>query len=181
MEEKKRGRPRKEEIEKVETIEKTPEELQAEMKKTMEHANIRTEWPDVSVLKDWGRTDPLKLTAEDPQWAYRWLRDKSDNINFKTSNDPTMGYWKIVPSEHLDELEKKFGVKILRAGDGLCRRGDLILAYMPKKFWMGKVKIKEERARAARAAIDEMQKDGIPGKGIQTEKQLGMEGKNFRK
>lgn len=141
----------------------------------------KNEWPDVKVLKDWDRTDPLKLTAEDPEYAYRWLRDKSDNISLKTSNDPNIGYWKIVPSEHLDELEKKFGIKIERAADGLCRKGDLILAYMPKEFYLEKTKIKQLKAKAPMKAVDKKLAEGDASVGIQTEKQLGTEGKDFKR
>jgi len=177
QENKKRGRPK---MVKPEVAEETkPQDI-----KKME--TKRDEWPDIKVLKDWDKVDPLRLTASDPEYAYRWLRDKSDNISLKTSNDPVIGYWKLVPAEHLNGLETRFGVKIERAGDGLCRKGDLILAYMPKKFHDEKLKIKQEKARRPLEAVDKMLKGGIPGAvpgigGIQTEKQLGMEGKNYKR
>lgn len=186
QETKKRGRPKKivEPVVNEETKENSKATTEVKQKE-LEIKNIvvekKSEWPDIKVLKDWDRTDPLKLSAQDPEYAYRWLRDKADNLSIKTSNDPNIGYWKIVPPEHLNELEKRFGTKILRAADGLCHKGDLVLAYMPKEFHKERLRIKEERAKKAVQSVKETLEKGIPGKGILTEKQLGMEGKDYKR
>lgn len=162
--------------------------VKAEKPKEPKEEKSKDGWPDVKVLKDWDRVDPLKLTAQDPEYAYRWLRDKADNISLKTSNDPNIGYWRLVPTEHLDALEKRDKIEILRASDGLCRKGDLILAYMPKKFYLARQEIKKKKAKAPMEMVNRKLKEGIPGAtpgivggGIKTEKQLGMEGKDYRR
>ena len=149
----------------------------------LKEAPKKDEWPDISVIKDWTLNDPLKLSAQDPEFAYRWLRDDHKNIATKTASHLS-GLWKIVPKEHIDALEKRFNVKIHRAPDGLIRYGDLILGYIPKNIYGHKQKIKAERAKAPMAEIDKMLKEGaspseLQGihsslEGIKTEKQLGM-------
>ncbi|MBM4240579.1 MAG: hypothetical protein FJ150_02740 [Euryarchaeota archaeon] len=141
------------------------------------------EWPDISVIKDWTVNDPLRLSAKDPEFEYRWLRDDHKNISIKTSNY-IGGLWRIVPKEHIDALEKRFNIKLYRAPDGLIRYGDLILGYIPKKIYEQKQKIKAERTRKPIEDVDKTLKEGIDLKelqgihptlkGIQTKEQLGM-------
>ncbi len=65
----------------------------------------------------------------------------------------------------------------------MLRRGDQILAFIPKKLWEEKEKYKIERAKEPMQQVDRMLKKGDPSvgkeihetmKGIQTQKNLGM-------
>ena len=137
----------------------------------------------LEVIKDYdGKIDPFYLSAKDPDYEYRFLRDDRKNLSMKTGNMLFQkGGWQIVPREHLP----KIGVKdAFISPDGLYRVGDLILARMPKSLFLDKQKQKEKDAQAPMDAIKRVEKEGDPSvggtdvhgsmKGIQTQKKLGM-------
>lgn len=137
----------------------------------------------LEIIRDYyGNVDPFYLTKKDPKYAYRFLRDEPKNITTKTGNLLFQkGGWQICPREHLLRL----GLKDKEiSADGLCRRGDTILAFMPKELFDEKEKYKIEQANLPIKEIKRKIKQGDPtvgGKdihdtmaGIQTQKQLGM-------
>ena len=131
----------------------------------------KKEFPELEILKDFYVIDRLYVERKDPNYVYRWLRDQNINISLKTSNDPQIGFWKICQPEDLDEM--KVDPK-LRSADGLLRRGDLILARMPRPVYERKTEIRTERTKALEASVSQTLREGIPEKGIQTKKQLGI-------
>ena len=159
----KRGRPRKEAI---------PEKVE-----------IKDAEYSVEIIRDYyGNVDPFYLSKKDPNYAYRFLRDEHKNLSIKTGNLLFQkGGWQICSKDHLLRLglkEKDF------SPDGLLRRGDTILAFMPMKFFKEKEEYKRQQAEGAIAPIRRLLKEGdksVGGqemhetmKGIQTQKQLGM-------
>lgn len=137
----------------------------------------------VEIIRDYyGSIDPFYLPQRDPNYVYRFLRDDHKNLSIKTSNLLFQkGGWQICPKEHL----LKIGIKDKEfAPDGLLRRGDCILAFMPKKLFDEKEQIKIKRANEPISMIKRLVKEGNPDvggkemhesmKGIQTAKELKM-------
>lgn len=137
----------------------------------------------LEVIKDYdGKIDPFYLSAKDPDYEYRFLRDDRKNLSMKTSNMLFQkGGWQIVPREHLP----KIGIKdAFISPDGLYRVGDTILARIPKSLFLEKQKQKEANAQAPMDAIKRVEKEGDPSeggvdihrsmKGIQTQEKLRM-------
>ena len=137
----------------------------------------------LEIIRDYyGNVDPFYLTKKDPKYAYRFLRDDPKNITMKTGNLLFQkGGWQICPRDHLIGL----GLKDKELSpDGLCRRGDTILAFMPKELFDEKEKYKSEQANLPVKQIKRLIKQGDPSvggvdvhdtmKGLQTQKQLGM-------
>ena len=135
------------------------------------------------IIRDYyGAIDPFYLSKKDPEFAYRFLRDEPKNLSTKRSNLLLQkGGWQVVPREHL----KRLGVKDEEiAPDGMLRRGDTILAFMPKKLFDEKVAYKQSKSREQMTTINRLVKEGDPsaGKGIhgtmrglETAKQLRMD------
>lgn len=144
---------------------------------------VKTSDYTLEIIRDYyGNVDPFYLSKKDPKYAYRFLRDDPKNINIKTGNLLFQkGGWQICPREHLLKLGMK--EKEL-APDGLCRRGDTILAFLPKELFDEKEKYKTEQANIPIKQIKRLIKQGDPSvggkdihdtmQGIQTQKQLGM-------
>ena len=166
----KRGRPPK-----AKPMENSSPEVKEKEIKTGEYS--------LEIIRDYyGNVDPFYLTKKDPKYAYRFLRDEPKNITTKTGNLLFQkGGWQICPREHL----LKLGLKDKEISpDGLCRRGDTILAFMPKELFDEKEKYKIEQANLPMKEIKRKIKQGdlnVGGKdihdtmqGIQTQKQLGM-------
>ena len=136
----------------------------------------------IEVVKDFdGTVDVFYLSAKDPNFEYRFLRDDPKNINIKTTNLLFQkGGWQICPKEHLLRVglkDKDF------APDGLLRRGDQILAFMPKALFKEKEVQKLKDATEPIKAVKRLVEKGDPAagagihetmKGIQTKKQLNM-------
>ena len=134
------------------------------------------------IIRDYyGAVDPFYLSLKIPEFAYRFLRDDQKNLSTKRSNLLLQkGGWQVCPKEHL----KRIGVKDEEISpDGMLRRGDTILAFMPKKLFDEKNAYKEKKANEPMTAIKRLIKDGDPSsgsgihgtmRGIETGKQLGM-------
>jgi len=153
------------------------------IEKTLEKEAVKTEEYNLEIIRDYyGNVDPFYLSKKDPDYAYRFLRDEHKNLALKTGNLLFQkGGWQIVPREHL----KRLGLKDADiSSDGMFRRGDQILAFMPVKLFNEKEKNKEQKAKLQMKAIDDRLKKGDHNsggteihdtmKGIQTQKELGM-------
>ena len=137
---------------------------------------------NIEIVRDFdGVVDPFYLSQKDPNYEYRFLRDEHKNLSIKTTNILFQkGGWQICGKEHLMRL----GLKEKELSpDGLMRRGDCILAFMPKKLYQEKQEFKVKEANAPMKAVkrlvekgDHMAGAGIHEtmRGIQTKKELGM-------
>ena len=150
-------------------------------KEVLEKEQVKTEEYSLEIVRDYyGNVDPFYLSKKDPEYAYRFLRDDHKNLNLKTGNMLFQkGGWQITPKAHL----LKLGIKESDiAPDGLLRRGDQILAFMPKKIFEEKQKHKAEQAKNPSKMINRLLKEGDPNtggkglhesmKGIQTQEAL---------
>ena len=138
---------------------------------------------NINIVEDYdGKIDPFSLSNKDPKYVYRFLRDEHKNIHLKTSNMLYQkGGWQICGSEHC----KRIGIASSELSpDGLCRRGDTVLAFMPKELFKKKDAAKKREAKEPSDAIRRLIAEGDPNaggremhdsmKGIQTGKALGM-------
>jgi hypothetical protein len=173
---KRRGRPKKE-------VSEIKEEKVATLQEGLEMASVKQGEYNVEIIRDYyGNVDPFYLSKKDPDYAYRFLRDEHKNLSIKTGNLLFQkGGWQICPREHL----LKLGLKESEISpDGMLRRGDTILAFMPKKLYEEKNVYKREQANRPMDAIKRLIKEGDSSqggkdihetmKGIQTAKDLGM-------
>lgn len=110
----------------------------------------------VEIVRDfYGIADPFYLSQKNPNYVYRFLRDDAKsggkNISIKTSNLLFQkGGWQICPKEHLLSL----GIKETElSADNLLRRGDTILAFMPKKLFDEKEAFKKKQAKGPIDAV----------------------------
>jgi hypothetical protein len=153
------------------------------IEETLEKEEVKTSEYNLEIIRDYyGNVDPFYLSKKDPEYEYRFLRDEHKNLSLKTGNLLFQkGGWQIVPREHT----LKLGIKESDISpDGMVRRGDQILAFMPKKLYAEKLKYKVEQARLPVKMVDRMTAEGDTSsggkeihetmKGIQTKKQLGM-------
>jgi hypothetical protein len=125
----------------------------------------------LEIIKDFdGKVDIFYLEKQDPNYSYRWIRNKDTNIMAKTSNILDGGGWQLCPRKHL--LRIGISEKDL-AADGLLRRGDLILAFIPKELADKKQVMKTERANKPISQINRLLAEGDPIGGLQTSKALG--------
>jgi len=157
---------------------KPEEELKGVVKQTVDTGEYTAE-----ITKDYyGNIDPFYLSKKDPKYEYRFLRDEMKNLSIKTGNLLFQkGAWKICSREHLKRLgiEERF-----ISPDGMLRRGDTILAFMPKELYAEKREHKQTRANAPVKAIKRLLEKGdrnIGGKdihdsmkGVQTKEELKM-------
>ena len=171
-------------------LKKVPEKVQQEKPPTekpeetsLKKTEAKTDGYSLEIIRDYyGMVDPFYLSQKDPNFEYCFLRDDRKNISIKTTNLLFQkGGWQICPRQHL----LKIGIKETDlSADGLLRRGDTILAFIPKKYHQEKDKYKLEQANMPMTQIKRMMKEGnssIGGKeihetmkGIQTAKELGM-------
>lgn len=149
----------------------------------VEEETVVDEEYKIEVIKDYhGRVDPFFLTHKDQNYAYRFLRDEQKNLNLKTNNMLFQrGGWQLVGRDHAIKRLKISGKYI--STDGLVRRGDLVLAFMPKKLFEEKEKQKLKEANEPISQVKRLIKHGDPTaggigtihpsmKGFQTEAQL---------
>ncbi len=173
---------KKKDLKEVKTKE-TPVPAQEANTAVLEKEKITTKEYNVEIIRDYyGNVDPFYLSKKNPEYAYRFLRDEHKNLSIKTGNLLFQkGGWQICPRQHLESL----GIKPSEISpDGMLRRGDTILAFMPMKLYEEKEKYKFEKANEPMNAIKRLVKEGdssVGGKemhetmkGIQTQKQLGM-------
>ena len=136
-----------------------------------------------NIIRDYyGGADTFYLSHKNPDYAYRFLRDEPKNLSIKRGNLLfNKGGWQLCPKEHLIDLG--FDEKLDLSPDGFLRRGDTILAFMPKKLFEEKEKDKRRRAKAPMEIVRRNMEKGdssLAGtghkdmKGIQTQKQLGL-------
>lgn len=153
------------------------------IEQSLEKEKVATDEYNLEIVRDYyGNVDPFYLSKKDPNYAYRFLRDEHKNLSVKRSNLLFQkGGWQIVPRAHL----LKLGIKEEEISpDGMLRRGDQILAFMPIDLYNEKSKYKDEQARSPMKAVNRVLKEGDPStggkdlhetmKGIQTKKALGM-------
>lgn len=137
---------------------------------------------NLEVIVDYyGQIDITYIEKKDPRYAYRWLRDDHKNLSLSTGNVLLQnGGWKLVEKPHAERIgiTDKFV-----SPDGLVRRGDLVLAFMPKELYQIKMDHEKEKAQAPMKAVVKRVTEGDPGlgggihasmPGIQTGKQLGL-------
>ena len=140
---------------------------------------------ELEITRDYyGNVDVTYLAKKDPDYAYRFLRDDfkagGKNISIKTSNLLFQkGGWQVCPEKHLLE---KLGFKPHELSpDKHLRRGDLVLAYMPKRLFLEKEAQKYKTANEPIEAVKRLVTEGDPKRGsgihetmrgIQTKKQL---------
>ena len=184
-----------------ETIEEVKEKVEEVVKKVAEQETVEeTGKPKVEdkqpnvvesseytleVTKDYyGQVDPFYLSKKDPKYQYRFLRADDKNLSIKTGNMLFQkGGWQLCNREHL----KKIGIEgRFISPDGLYRKGDTVLAFMPKELYAEKVKVKDKKASDQMNAVKQRATGGdrnnpeLKGKGaenmlgLQTKEQLGM-------
>lgn len=171
----------------MENVKDVPKEKSTEVKEPLEKVSVKKDDYNVEIIRDYyGNVDPFYLSQKDPNFEYRFLRDDSKsggkNISIKTGNLLFQkGGWQICPRNHL----LKIGIKERELSpDNLLRRGDTILAFIPKDLFKEKQQEKIKRANEPMNAIKRLVKKGdasIGGKdihetmkGIQTKEKLGM-------
>lgn len=135
----------------------------------------------LNVIADYyGGIDITYLNKKDPNYEYHWLNSDQKNLSIKTSNVLVdRGGWQLCPRKHLVEKLKIAETEV--SADGLLRRGDLVLAFMPKDLYAKKQDFKKKKANERMSAIERRLKEGENTehihhsmKGIQTAKQLGL-------
>lgn len=166
-----------------EVEEKISKELEVPVKPkdTSDDGKATSEYK-INVIKDYyGRVDIWHLNKKDPNFHYRFLRADTKNLSIKTTNLLFQkGGWQIVPRSH---LVNKLGIeKEYISPEGSLKRGDCVLAFMPKKLWLEKEKHKEERANEPMRRVERNLKDGmstdVPGIRIKPKKDLQGNWKN---
>ncbi len=174
-----KGRPKKEVPESVEEKENITSEVVDDnkiedttslldpkdtYKMRLDEAGQAEDGYNVEIIRDFdGKVDIFYLNKTDPKFEYRWLRDDYKNISIKTTNLLfDKGGWQLVSRKHL--LEKMELKQRELSPEGLYRRGDQILAYMPKELYREKM---VEKAKKANAPMDRVSKlIGDEGKGV---------------
>lgn len=137
---------------------------------------------EAHIVKDYdGVVDVFYLNNYDSNYEYRFLRGEDKNLSLKTSNALlAKGGWMICPKVHL----LRIGMKERELSpDGLCRRGDQVLAFMPKELYAEKQALKVKRANEPMGAIKRLLNKGDESvgksihrslRGIQHAEDLGM-------
>lgn len=135
----------------------------------------------IEVIKDYyGNVDPFYLSSKDPRYEYSFVRDDQKNLSMKTGNMLFQGGgWQLCDRNHL--LRLGIGERFISA-DGLHRRGDLILAFIPKHLYQEKLADKAKKSKSLEEAVDQRIKGGSSEgggihqsmKGLQTIEQLGL-------
>lgn len=150
----------------------------------------------LEIVKDFdGAIDLFYLNKSDPNFYYRWLKRKDENLAMKTTalrlnsqgEIPVsqVGGWQIVPRNHL----LRMGIcseKELQPDGTYMRGGEMVLAFMPKDLWEKKKAFKQKEAEAPMRQVKRLLNEGDPSvgsdikagdkrlKGLQTREALGM-------
>lgn len=135
----------------------------------------------IEVIKDYhGNVDIFYLPKKDPRYEYRFLRADDKNLSICTGNMLFQGGgWQLCDKTHL----LRIGIDDRYISpDGLHRRGDLVLAFIPKHLHAEKVANEVKKANQAQESIDARIKGGSSDgagihetmKGLQTLEQLGL-------
>lgn len=134
------------------------------------------------IIRDaYAKVDITYLSNKDPHYAYRFLLDRKENLDRKTGNALfQQGGWQICPKQHL----LRIGIKEDNLDvNGHLKRGQLVLAFMPKKVWKEKEQFKLDKANAPMSMVKRIVNKGDPSagagihetmKGLQTQTQLRM-------
>lgn len=135
----------------------------------------------IEVIKDYhGNVDIFYLPNKDPRYEYSFVRNDDKNLSLKTGNMLFQGGgWQLCNRDHL--LRIGIGDRFISA-DGLHRRGDLVLAFIPKHLHQEKLADKSRKAKNLQDSVDQRLKSGSDEggglhetmKGIQTQEQLGL-------
>ncbi len=135
----------------------------------------------IEVIKDYhGNVDIFYLPKKDPRYEYSFLRADDKNLSLKTSNALfDGGGWQLCGREHLQRIgiEDRF-----ISADGLHRRGDLVLSFIPKHLYKEKLAFNANKNKSIESAVEQrIAKGSSEGqgihesmKGIQTQEQLGL-------
>ena len=164
----------------VEKSENTPEVVVQDIPGAVVEKPVDPEYK-IEVIKDYyGNMDPFYLPNKDPRYEYSFARADDKNLSIKTGNMLFQGGgWQLCGREHL----KRIGIEDRYIGpDGLHRRGDLVLAFIPKHLYAEKLANKKQRADSMMEAVNKMINEGSEEgsgihesmKGIQTQEQLGL-------
>lgn len=107
--------------------------------------------------------DIFRIPNKDPNFEYRFLKDSKENMSVKTSNLLLMkGGWQVVPTRHLIETNKID--KNLLHPDGSYHVGELILAFMPKSYFVKKQAEDRKKSNAAMAGVKRLVEEGDTSK-----------------
>jgi hypothetical protein len=135
----------------------------------------------IEVIKDfYGNVDIFYLPKKDHRYEYRFLRADDKNLSLTTGNMLFQGGgWQLCGREHCERIgiDNKY-----ISPDGFHRRGDLILAFIPKHLYQEKRAFEDKKAKDQLDAIENRMKNGSPEgseihetmKGLQTQEQLGI-------
>ncbi len=173
-----RGRPKK-------VIEATSETIAGTegiivVQPDMDKTEIKPDYT-LEVIRDfYGNIDPTYLSNKNPDFEYRWLNSRADNVTLKTGNLLfNKAGWQLCPREHLF----KIGIKEKELNpEGYYQRNELILAFMPKSLYLEKEAHKKRQADAPMNMINRLLKKGSKEagesihptmKGLQTASVLG--------
>lgn len=133
------------------------------VKKPLKATVVKDGEYNVSIVRDfYGKVDPFYLSKKDPKYAYRFLRDDKEsggkNLSIKTGNLLLQkGGWMLCSKTHLLSI----GIKEQElSADGFLRRGDTILAMIPKALHAEKLKYKKEQADAPVSAVKRLIEKG---------------------
>lgn len=136
----------------------------------------------IEVVKDYyGNVDIFYLPKKDPRYEYRYLRADDKNLTMATGNMLFQGGgWQLCDKTHCTRIG--IDERYLDPA-GHYRLGDLVLAFIPKHLHAEKMKVEAQKASDQLNAIETRMKEGSSEgsdihesmKGIQTQKQLGIE------
>lgn len=116
-------------------------------------------------------SDIFRIPKPSPEYEYRFLRDDQKNMSIKTSNLlKNKGGWQVVPKTHL----LKCGYDAARlSADGCYRVGELILSFMPKKYYQIKRDADTKTNNTKMEQIANRAAEGDSVKGIKSGKMDG--------
>lgn len=102
--------------------------------------------------------DIFRIPNKDPNFEYRFLSDRKENLSVKTSNLLYLkGGWQICPLKHLERIGIK---KETLNPDGSYRVGELVLAFMPKQLFEKKAQEDRRKANSAMAGVKRLVEEG---------------------